>query len=76
MLSWSSTEKVLIPSVTDEVGQSGFNLDNGESPDAVPATGKADNDGDTDDVTNNNDDQKIDDQKTDDQNGKSICEFL
>ena len=92
VLSWSSTEKVLIPSVTDEVGQSsGFNLDDdGESPDVAPATGKADN---VDDVTNTGDDQKTDqdqktddqktddqktdqDQKTGDQNGKSTCAVL
>lgn len=34
-LNWSSTEKVLIPSVTDEVGQNDFNMDSGESPAAV-----------------------------------------
>ena len=38
-LNWSSTEKVLIPSVTDEVGQSVFSLDHGESPAAPPTTG-------------------------------------
>ena len=68
VLSWSSTEKVLIPSVTDEVGQSGFNLDDdGESPGAAPATGTADNDGDVSVMDTGND------EKTDDKNGMNIC---
>ena len=66
-LNWSSTEKVLIPSVTDEVGQSVFSLDHGESPAAPPTTGESpadpittdDNDNDVD-VSNN---EKLDDGK-------------
>ena len=68
VLSWSSTEKVLIPSVTDEVGQSGFNLDDdGESPEAAPATSTGDNDGDVSVMDTGND------EKTDDKNGMNIC---
>ena len=64
-LSWSSTEKVLIPSVTDEVGESGITLDN-EEPPAPASAAVDDNDngnGDMVDATN--------DKKTDDQNGMS-----
>ena len=68
VLSWSSTEKVLIPSVTDEVGQSGFNLDDdGESPEAAPATSTGDNDGDVSVMDTGND------EKIDDKNGMNIC---
>ena len=66
-LNWNSTEKVLIPSVTDEVGQSVFGLDHGESLAAPPTTGESpatppttdDNDNDAD-VSN---DEKLDDEK-------------
>lgn len=81
-LSWSSTEKVLIPSVTDEVGQSGFSLDDGESP--APATAAVGNNSDadvvnatttsgevTDGMTEEKAEEKID-EKTDDQNGMSM----
>ena len=73
-LSWSNTEKVLIPSVTDEVGQNGFNLDDGESPD-VPPTVVANGDDDTTPVANGDDGDVFssnNDNKVDNENGMSI----
>ena len=83
-LSWSNTEQVLIPSVTDEVGESGFNLDDGESP-VAPPTAVANGDNATTDVANgdnatadvaNSDDadvfNTINDDKVDDENGMSM----
>ena len=73
-LSWSNTEKVLIPSVTDEVGQNGFNLDDGESPDAPP-TAVANGDNDTTAVANGDDGDLFssnNDNKVDNENGMSI----
>ena len=65
-LSWSSTEKVLIPSVTDEVGESGITLDNEEPPaPAAPAAVDDNGNGNGDMVDTTND------MKTDDQNGMS-----
>ena len=63
-LSWSNTEKVLIPSVTDEVGQSGFSMDDGESPAAPPTAVANDDNGDVFDASN--------DDKVDNENGKSM----
>ena len=58
---------MLIPSVTDEVGQSVFSLDHGESPAARPTTGESpaappttDNNDNDADVSN---DEKLDDEK-------------
>ena len=69
-MSWSNTEKVLIPSVTDEVGQNWFNLDDGESPDAPPtAVANGDNDttavanGDDGDLFSSNNNNKVDNEK-------------
>ena len=70
-LSWS---KVLIPSVTDEVGQNGFNLNDEESPDAPP-TAVANGDDDTTAVSNGDDGDVFssnDDDKVDNENGMSI----
>ena len=70
-LSWSNTEKVLIPSVTDEVGQNGFGLDDGESP-AAPPTTVANGDDDTTTVANDDNGDVFDasnDDKVDNENG-------
>ena len=73
-LSWSNTEKVLIPSVTDEVGQSGFSLDDGKSP-AVPPTAVANGDDGATAVANGDNGDVLDasnDDKVDNENGKSM----
>ena len=70
-LSWSNTEKVLIPSVTDEVGQSGFGLDDGESP-AVPPTAVANGDNDATGVANGDVFDASNDDKVVNENDKSM----
>ena len=71
-LSWNSTEKVLIPSVTDEVGESGITLDNEEPPAPASAALAAVDDNDNgNDIGDSDMVDATNDKKTDDQNGMS-----
>ena len=74
-LSWSSTEKVLIPSVTDEAGQSVVHVDDGESPAAAVANGDTPvaNGDNADDVDDGDVVNTTSDEKADDDIGMSTC---